>query len=83
MCTWFINLICIINGDCKHDSLRMFKKGWLKEVNDHDQKLWLKWNTIYKKLQHIKWSYVGTDEKEVIDDMISYVKKLMDELENK
>ena len=45
----------------------MLKKGWLKKVNDHNQKLWLKWNTIYKKLQHIKWSYVGTDEKEVIE----------------
>ena len=31
---------------------------------------------------HIKWSYVGTKEKEVIEDMIKYLKKLMDDLEN-
>ena len=51
-------------------------------MNDHDQRLWLKWNTILKKLLHIKWSYAGTEEKEVIEDMISYIKKLMNELEN-
>ena len=52
-------------------------------MNDYEQKLWLKWNKIYKLLLHIKWQYVGTKEKEVIEDMISYIKKLMDELENK
>tara|TARA_Y100001938_G_scaffold111898_1_gene153216 strand:- start:5654 stop:5809 length:156 start_codon:yes stop_codon:yes gene_type:complete len=50
-------------------------------VNDYEQKLWLKWNKIYKQLLHIKWQYAGTDEKEVIEDMISYIKKLMNELE--
>ena len=52
-------------------------------MTDHEQKLWLKWNTIYKQILHIKWQYVGTNEKEVIEDMASYIKKLMDELENK
>ncbi len=61
----------------------MLKKGWLKKLNEHDQRLWLKWNTIYKQILHIKWQYVGTKEKEVIEDMASYIKKLMDELENK
>ncbi len=61
----------------------MLKKGWLKKLNEHDQRLWLKWNTIYKQILHIKWQYVGTEEKEVIEDMASYIKKLMDGLENK
>ena len=40
-------------------------------MTDHEQKLWLKWNTIYKQVLHIKWQYVGTKEKEVIEDMSS------------
>ncbi len=52
-------------------------------MNDHEQKLWLKWNKIYKQILHIKWQYVGTKEKEAIEDMALYIKRLMDELENK
>lgn len=51
-------------------------------VKREDQKLWLKLNKVYKQMLHIKWSYVGTKEKEVIEDMIKYLKKLMDDLEN-
>ena len=61
----------------------MFKEGRLQKVTDHEQKLCLKCNTIYKQVLHIKWQYVGTKEKEVIEDMALYIKKLMDELENK
>jgi hypothetical protein len=61
----------------------MSEEGRLQKVTDHEQKLWLKWNTIYKQVLHIKWQYVGTKEKEVIEDMALYIKKLMDELENK
>jgi hypothetical protein len=50
-------------------------------MNDREQKLWLKWNSIYKRLHHIKYDYVGKREKENIDDIISYIKKLMDELQ--
>jgi len=61
----------------------VFEKSGLQEVTEYEQKLWLKWNTIYKQVLHIKWQYVGTKEKEVIEDMATYIKKLMDELENK
>jgi len=50
-------------------------------MNDHEQKLWLKWDKVLKQVQHIKWSYAGTPEKEVIEDMISYIKSLLKNLE--
>ena len=50
-------------------------------MKPENQKLWLKWNKVLKQIQHIKYSYVGTPEKEVIDDMIIYIKSLLKNLE--
>lgn len=50
-------------------------------VKKEDQRLWLKLNKVYLQILHIKWSYAGTKEKEVIEDMAKYLKKLMDDLE--
>lgn len=50
-------------------------------VNKQNERLWLKWNTILKSIQHIKFEYVGTEDKEIIEDMITYIKKLMETLE--
>tara|TARA_R110002153_G_scaffold57169_1_gene157326 strand:+ start:3071 stop:3235 length:165 start_codon:yes stop_codon:yes gene_type:complete len=49
-------------------------------VNQQNQKLWLKWNTVLKKTQHLKFSYAGTKDKEIIEDMIQYIKILMERL---
>lgn len=46
-----------------------------------NEKLWLKWNSILKNIQHVKFDYVGTEDKEIIEDMILYIKKLMEKLE--
>jgi|TARA_R110000868_G_scaffold397712_2_gene670525 hypothetical protein len=46
-------------------------------MNLQNQKLWLKWNTILKKIQHLRFDYVGTEDKEIIEDMIQYIKVLM------
>lgn len=50
-------------------------------MNKQNEKLWLKWNTILKNIQHLKFNYVGTEDKEIIEDMIIYIKKLMETLE--
>lgn len=50
-------------------------------VKKQNQKLWLKWNTVLKKIQHLKFDYAGTEDKEIIEDMIQYIKILMVRLE--
>lgn len=50
-------------------------------MNKENQKLWLKWNTVLKQIQHLKFNYVGTPDKKVIEDMISYIKSLLKNLE--
>jgi len=50
-------------------------------VKKKNEKLWLKWNSILKNIQHVKFDYVGTEDKEIIEDMILYIKKLMEKLE--
>jgi len=50
-------------------------------VKKQNQKLWLKWNTVLKKTQHLKYNYAGTEDNEIIEDMIRYIKVLMERLE--
>jgi hypothetical protein len=50
-------------------------------VKQQNQKLWLKWSNVLKKIQHLKFDYVGTEDKVIIDDMIQYIKILMERLE--
>mgnify|MGYP003627234384 CR=1 FL=1 len=50
----------------------------MKKMNE---RLWLKWNTVLKQIQHLRFNYVGTEDKEVIEDMISYIKTLLEKLE--
>lgn len=50
----------------------------MKKMNE---RLWLKWNTVLKQIQHLRFNYVGTDDKEIIEDMISYIKTLLEKLE--
>jgi len=50
-------------------------------VNQQNQKLWLKWNSVLKKIQHLKFDYAGTEDKVIIEDMIQYIKILMERLE--
>ena len=50
-------------------------------VNQQNQKLWLKWSTVLKKIQHLKFDYAGTEDKAIIEDMIRYIKILMERLE--
>ena len=50
-------------------------------MNRQNQKLWLKWSTVLKKIQHLKFDYAGTKDKEIIEDMIRYIKILMERLE--
>ena len=52
-------------------------------MKKENEKLWLKWNSVLRSIQHIKFDYAGTEEKEVIEDMIKYIKKLMETLEKK
>ena len=59
----------------------MPQKNGHERVNKENQKLWLKWNTVLKQMQHLKFHYVGTPDKEVIEDMISYIKSLLKNLE--
>ena len=50
-------------------------------MKQENQKRWLKWNSVLKQIQHLKFSYVGTPDKEIIDDMVSYIKTLLEKLE--
>ena len=50
-------------------------------MKEENQKLWLKWDRVLKQIQHIKFSYVGTPDKKAIEDMISYIKSLLKNLE--
>jgi hypothetical protein len=50
-------------------------------VDKQNQKLWLKWNTVLKKIQHLRFEYAGTQDREIIEDMIQYIKLLMKRLE--
>ncbi len=50
-------------------------------MNAHDQRLWLKIDKIYKLVAHLKWSYVGTEDREIIEDMMKYLKVLKERLE--
>ena len=50
-------------------------------VKEQNEKTWLKWNTVLKNIQHLKFEYSGTEEKDVIEDMITYIKILMKKLE--
>lgn len=50
-------------------------------MNQQNQKLWLKWNSVLKKIQHLKFDYAGTEDKVIIEDMIQYIKILMERLE--
>lgn len=50
-------------------------------VNKQNQKLWLKWSTVLKKIQHLRFEYAGTQDREIIEDMIQYIKILMRRLE--
>jgi hypothetical protein len=50
-------------------------------VKKMNERLWLKWNTVLKQIQHLRFNYVGTDDKEIIEDMISYIKTLLEKLE--
>lgn len=50
-------------------------------VNKQNQKLWLKWSTVLKKIQHLRFEYAGTQDREIIEDMIQYIKLLMKRLE--
>ena len=50
----------------------------MKKMNE---RLWLKWNTVLKQIQHLKFNYVGTEDKEIIEDMILYIKTLLEKLE--
>lgn len=49
-------------------------------VNQQDQKLWLKWDSVLKKIQHLKFDYTGTEDRAIIEDMIQYIKILMERL---
>lgn len=46
-----------------------------------NERLWLKLNKIKKEIQHIRFYYAGTDDKEIIQDMISYLNSLIERLE--
>ena len=46
-----------------------------------NQQLWLKWNRVLKQIQHLKFSYAGTEDKEIIEDMIIYIKTLLRKIE--
>jgi len=50
-------------------------------MDSKDQRLWLDWDRIHKMMAHAKWHYVGTEDKEIIEDMIKYVKILKERLE--
>ena len=50
-------------------------------MKKQNERLWLKINKIKRDLQHIKFSYAGTEDKEIIEDMIEYLKVLIDRLE--
>ena len=50
-------------------------------MDKQNQKLWLKWNTVLKKIQHLRFEYAGTQDREIIEDMIQYIKLLMKRLE--
>ena len=50
-------------------------------VNKQNQKLWLKWNAVLKKIQNLRFNYAGTEDKAIIEDMIQYIKILMKRLE--
>ena len=50
-------------------------------MTPEDQRLWLRWNKVLKDIQHLKFHYYGTPDKEVIEDMISYIKSLLKNLE--
>ena len=52
-------------------------------MDTQDSKLWLKIDKIHKLLAHLKWSYAGTEDKEIIEDMIKYIMVLKNKIEKK
>ena len=50
-------------------------------MNNQNQRLWLKLDKIYKLTAHLKWSYAGTEDKEIIEDMMRYLQTLKERLE--
>ena len=45
-------------------------------MNPKDQRLWLDLDKVHKIMARAKWHYVGTEDKEIIEDLVRYVKIL-------
>ena len=50
-------------------------------MNPKDQRLWLDLDKVHKIMARAKWHYVGTEDKEIIEDLVKYVKILKERLE--
>lgn len=50
-------------------------------MKKENERLWLKLNKVKREIQHIKYHYAGTKDKDIIEDMITYIKVLMEKLE--
>ena len=50
-------------------------------MNPKEQRLWLDLDKVHKIMARAKWHYVGTEDKEKIEDLVKYVKILKERLE--
>ena len=51
-------------------------------MDSKDQRLWLDLDRVHKIMARVKWHYVGTEDKEIIEDLVRYVKILKKRLED-
>ena len=62
---------------CEYDGAADSK---VQTMNKENERLWLKWNTVLKQIQHLKFNYIATEDREIIEDMILYIKTLLEKL---